>query len=113
VSCPALPAGGLAPNASLSCTGTDTVTQADIDIGFVTNIATATDGTTSSPPASETVNGTQSPALEMVKTATTVNFEAPGDITSYDYVVTNTGNVTITAPITVTLPGTAGWRTGP
>ena len=101
VVCPALPTGGLAPNTSISCTGTDVVTQSDLDAGSVTNVATASDGTVTSPESRITVDGTQNPGLEMVKTATVVNFEAPGDITSYEYVVTNTGNVTITAPIVV------------
>jgi len=40
--------------------------------------------------------------MDMTKTATSVNFEQPGDITTYDYVVTNTGNTTLTDPIAVT-----------
>ena len=102
VTCPALPPAGLVPNASLTCTATDTITQADIDAGSLTNTASGSSGGTTSPPVSETVNADQMPALETVKTATMVNFENPGDITTYEYVVTNTGNVTITAPITVT-----------
>ncbi|MEP3892512.1 MAG: hypothetical protein ABJN52_00770 [Litorimonas sp.] len=101
VSCPALPAGGLLPGASLLCTATDTVTQADIDAGQITNIATANSGGTSSGPESATVTGTQAPALAVVKTATTTDFAVVGDIVSYDYVVTNTGNVTLTTAITV------------
>ena len=102
VNCPALPAGGLAPTASIVCTATYTVTQADIDAGGVTNIASATDGNVTSPNGTETVPSTQNPAMEMVKSATNVEFTLPGDITTYDYVVTNTGNTTLTAPITVT-----------
>ena len=102
VSCPALPAGGLAPMDTITCTGDYTVTQADIDAGDVVNIASATDGTTTSPEDDETVPAEQTPALGIEKTAVDVNFEMPGDITTYNYVVTNTGNVTITAPITVT-----------
>ena len=49
VSCPALPAGGLVPNAAITCTATDVITQADIDAGALTNTASATDGTTTSP----------------------------------------------------------------
>ncbi len=102
VTCPALPAGGLPPAASLTCTGTYAVTQADIDAGSVTNIARATDGTISSPQDDATVNADQMPSFGFVKTATDINFESPGDITTYEYVVTNDGNTTITAPITVT-----------
>lgn len=101
VSCPVLPAGGLLPGASLLCMATDTVTQADIDAGQITNIATANSGGTSSAPETAIVTGTQAPALTVVKTATTTDFAVVGNILSYDYVVTNTGNVTLTTEITV------------
>ena len=101
ISCPALPAGGLVPSATLLCTGTDNVTQADLDAGFITNIAEAQSGTTGSNTDTATVEGTQTPSLDIVKTASTENFTSAGDIVSYDYVVTNTGNVTLTTPITV------------
>ena len=101
VSCPALPAGGLVPGATLLCTGEDSVSQADIDAGQITNIATANSGATSSTPQNATVMGTQSPALSVEKTATTANFSVPGDIVSYSYVLTNTGNLTLTEPLTI------------
>ena len=44
VSCPALPVGGVAPNATLTCNATYIVTQADLDAGSVTNTATAKSG---------------------------------------------------------------------
>ena len=101
VTCPALPAGGLLPGATLLCTATDIITQADIDAGQVTNTATASSGGTTSDPDSATVTGTQAPALSVVKTAQNAEFAAAGDIITYNYVVTNAGNVTLTAPITV------------
>jgi len=102
VSCPALPIGGLVPNASIICTATYSVTQADIDAGDVTNIASASDGITTSPNATENVPATQNPAIDMIKAAIDVNFDAPGDVSTYEYTVTNTGNTTLTTPITVT-----------
>ena len=101
VTCPALPAGGLQPGASLLCTATDTVTQADIDAGQITNVATANSGGTSSAPQSATVTGTQTPELSLVKTATTATYAVAGDIVSYAYEVTNAGNVTLTTAIAV------------
>ena len=38
VSCPSLPAGGLAPGASITCTANYTTTQADIDAGKVNQL---------------------------------------------------------------------------
>ncbi len=101
VTCPALPAGGLAPNAVLTCTGTDTVTQADLDNGSVTNIATATDGTATTAPVSETVTAEALPGLTIEKSVDRPEFTTLGETVTYDYVVTNTGNQTITDPITV------------
>ena len=95
VNCPALPAGGLAPNDSLTCTASYAVTQADLDAGEVTNIASANDGTTTSPTDDATVTGTQTPELTVEKEAQEADFNAVGDILTYEYTVTNTGNVGI------------------
>ena len=49
ITCGAVPDGGLAPSASVTCSGTYTVVQADLDAGGVTNKASASlDGATSS-----------------------------------------------------------------
>ncbi len=102
VSCDPWPGAGLAPAAVYHCSATYVVTQADIDAGSVVNIASASDGTTTSPSDTVTVPAVKTPAISMVKTPVTVNFTVPGDTVSYDYVVTNTGNTTITTPVTVT-----------
>ncbi len=101
VSCPGLPAGGLAPNATLTCTAAYVITQADLDAGSVVNMATATDGTATSPQVTATVTATQAPALKIAKDTATTSFTAVNVSVPYTFVVTNTGNVTLTAAITV------------
>ena len=102
VSCPVTT---LMPTDTTICTGTYTVTQADIDAGAVTNIAevsgTPTGGTLTPVSDIVTVSGTQTSSLEIAKTALTTNFTAVGDLLDYEYVVTNTGNTTITTAISV------------
>ena len=56
ITCPAVPQGGLAPGAFLTCTGSYTTTQADVDAGKVTNEATATLGGVTSDSDSVTVS---------------------------------------------------------
>ena len=56
ISCPAVPGGGIAPGAFLTCTGSYITVQADLDAGKVTNEATATLGGVTSDSDSVTVN---------------------------------------------------------
>jgi uncharacterized repeat protein (TIGR01451 family) len=107
------PPGPLAPTASVDCTATYTVTQADIDAGSVTNTATATatppPGVTPppvSPPSSATVSAPAAPALTILKTATPTVVTVAGQVVTYSFAVTNTGNVTMTdVTVTDTMPG--------
>ena len=98
-SCPAT--ASLAPGASITCTATYTIGQADLDAGSVTNTATATNGTVTSNQDSETVYATQNLTLLLVKTATPGTYSAVGEVISYSYLVTNVGNVTLAGPFTV------------
>jgi uncharacterized repeat protein (TIGR01451 family) len=90
----------LAPGATTECSYVYTVSQADLDRGSLTNIATADADRVD--PVTDTVTLTfaQTPAITVVKTAdvdgpeTTV--DAVGDTVTYSYLVTNTGNVTLT-----------------
>jgi large repetitive protein len=111
VNCPATPASGIPPGGTLTCTATYVVTQDDIDAGFVTNIATAKSRaagqTIDSAPDSVTVPAVQTPKLSVAKTALTTSFDAVGDLLQYRYVVTNTGNVTLAGPLTVSDDKTA------
>jgi uncharacterized repeat protein (TIGR01451 family) len=84
-----------------TCEATYTVTQDDVDAGTLTNTATAT-GTPpgdvdpiTSGPSTSTVDITQSPALSVQKTADVEAAEV-GQTVTYSFLVTNTGNVTIT-----------------
>ncbi|WP_328608846.1 LPXTG cell wall anchor domain-containing protein [Amycolatopsis sp. NBC_00345] len=110
------PSDTLAPGQSVTCTATYTLTQADADAGSVTNTAEATgtppqgDPVTSGPSqAKVTVPG--KPGLSLVKSADPADdghFHA-GQTVTYSFVVTNTGNQTLTA---VTVRETAFSGTG-
>ena len=103
--CPATPTS-LAPGESVTCTASYTISQADLDAGSVTNVAAGHGfwGTTpvDSNTDSETVTATQSPALSLVKTATPTTYSAVDQVISYSYLLTNTGNVTLSGPFSVT-----------
>jgi uncharacterized repeat protein (TIGR01451 family) len=105
VSCSLAPAS-LAPGQSFDCTGSYTVTQADLDAGIVVNHATATATYHGSPvtsnPSSAQVPADQQPALGLVKSAAEGSFSDPGDVLNYTYTLTNIGNVTLEAPYAVT-----------
>ena len=91
----------LAPGESTTCTAIHTVTQADVDAGSVINTATAAGTDPGGNPVTDpsdpvTVPAVQTPVLETVKSSSTVNYAAPGDVIDYSFMVTNTGNVTLT-----------------
>ena len=98
-SCPVT--ASLAPGASITCTASYTITQADLDAGSVTNVASVSNGTVTSPTDTETVTAVASPALTIVKTATPTTYSAVGNVISYSFLVTNSGNVTLSGPFTV------------
>ncbi|WP_158292566.1 DUF7507 domain-containing protein, partial [Serinibacter arcticus] len=103
----------LAPSQSTTFTATYTLTQADVDRGNTTNTATAT-GTppagppVDSPPSTVNLPSPPTPALTVVKTSDTELITTAGQEITYTFVVTNTGNVTITdaAPVEVDFSGT-------
>ena len=102
VSCPA-GAALLLPGARVTCTATYVATQDDVDAGLISNTATATatppagDTTPVSAPSTATVTITPHPGLTMVKSASpsdAAHFNV-GQLVTYSFVITNTGNVTL------------------
>ncbi|GAB1639922.1 lectin-like domain-containing protein [Krasilnikovia sp. MM14-A1259] len=104
VSCPG---GALTPGATMSCTATYTVVQADVDAGAVHNEAHAT-GTPPTGPdidsplatddidtvaATPSIGLTKSGDLQDANSSGTADL---GEAVRYAYTVTNTGNVTLT-----------------
>ena len=93
------PNPSLAPGGSEVCTATYTTSLADVNRGSVTNTGTASGtsptGVTVTAQSSVTIPASQSPAISLAKTASTSPFASAGTPVSYNYVVTNTGNVSL------------------
>ena len=99
---PAVPVASLAPGATITCSATHEVTQADLDAGSVVNVATGDSDQTESVTDTVTVPAAQAPGLSVVKSITGGDpFDSVGDVVSYGFVVTNTGNVRLAGPVTV------------
>ncbi|WPF83713.1 hypothetical protein SANBI_001408 [Sanguibacter sp. 4.1] len=103
----------LAPGDSTTFTATYTLTQADVDRGSTTNTATATGvpptgPPVESPPSTVEIPSIAAPALTVVKSADLTEITAAGQVVRYSFVVTNTGNVTVTdaAPVETEFSGT-------
>ena len=92
----------LYPGQTLVCTGTYRITQEDLDDGVVVSLTTATAGGASSPQISTTVTAVQNKQLTLSKSASPTSASVPGRIIRYTYILTNSGNVTLTSPYTVT-----------
>jgi hypothetical protein len=88
----------------MTCTASHTITQADIDAGSYNNAACVDDGAGGAVEACDDVTtpADQNPALSLTKVATPVTYSAVGQIITYNYVIRNTGNVTLSGPFTVT-----------
>jgi uncharacterized repeat protein (TIGR01451 family) len=113
------PDSTLAAGASEQCSATYTTTAGDVTSGWIHNTGTAS-GT---PPSGPPVTGTSSltipyvapatvvtsapsaaaPAISLTKTPGSSTYDAVGQVVTYTYVITNTGNVSLaSAQYTVT-----------
>jgi LPXTG-site transpeptidase (sortase) family protein len=86
----------LAPGGTCVLTGSHTVTQADVDAGSFVNTATGDSDETGPDTDQVTTPIGQSPALGIAKSSPTTTVTTAGQVVPYDYVITNTGNVTLT-----------------
>jgi large repetitive protein len=98
----AAPGSALLPGVSVTCTATYVTTQADVDAGGVTNTVSVKSGTTTSPTTELTVNSARTPGITIEKSAPATPFTTPGQKITYTYKVTNSGNTTVTSPVSVT-----------
>lgn len=108
VACPGAPAS-LAPTATLTCSATYKITQADLDSGSLTNQASATarynGQTISSRKVSFTLLASQKPDLTVTNKASPDTYNAKDQVITFTITVYNSGNVTLTAPIVSDDPG--------
>lgn len=108
VSCPSTT---LASGAATTCTASYTVTQADVDAGYIINTATASGQPPGVGPAvtasdSESLPPSQFADISLDKIASAPNPPMLGDTVNYDFVVNNTGNVSLSAiAVSDPLPG--------
>ena len=96
ISCPD---SSVAPWTSETCTATYTTTQSDVDQGSLCNTGTATgtapNGQTVQDQSSVCIPASQSPSISVVKTADVPTVSVVGQVVTYTFTITNTGNVTL------------------
>ena len=86
----------IAVGGSTTCTATHTFTQAELDAGgTLDNIVTASSNEAPDATDDLSIPISQTASITVEKSSATTSLSAPGTVT-YDYLVTNTGNVTIT-----------------
>lgn len=97
----------LAPGASLTCTGSHTTTQADLDAGQYDNMASVSGSGPQSQPASATASASVpavlNPHLTLTKSAAPTSYSIAGEVIHYTLVATNDGGLTLHA-VTISDP---------
>ena len=82
-------------NESVTCTGTYSITQNDLNAGQVTNNATATVNGVVSAIATSTVRMAENKVLTIAKSASPTTYNAAGQTIKYTYTINNTGATTL------------------
>ena len=97
ISCPGTV---LAPAANMTCTANYAVTQADLNLGSISNTATGLGHPARWPAGhhTDTVNvpATTTPQLSIVKSTSATSYNAVGQVLNFTLTITNTGDVTLT-----------------
>lgn len=104
----ACPGTTLAPSASMTCSAIYTITQQDADNGILQNTATASGQPPGTLPPVTTQDSvvlppSQAPGISLAKAADGTAPLTIGSVITYSFVVTNTGNLTLTN-VTITDP---------
>ena len=87
---------------TLTCTGSYLITQLDLNAGSVSSVATASAGGNYSLAVTTSVPLVQTRALTLTKTADPSSYANANQTITYNYVITNTGNVTL-GPVQFTI----------
>jgi uncharacterized repeat protein (TIGR01451 family) len=81
------------PGETIVCSGSYAITQADVNAGSVTNIATASVGGTTSIQANAVVRMAENKALTLTRTVSSTTYSQAGQTITFTYEIRNTGPV--------------------
>lgn len=85
----------LDPGEAVICSSTSTVTQADLDRGFITSVVSVNVSGTISNQATTTVATVPAKLLTLTKTANPTTYDRAGTLITYTYVIKNSGSQAI------------------
>jgi hypothetical protein len=92
----------ISQNSMTGCTQNYAITQADLDTGSISQSAVASYMGLNSNASPALLTAIQTPSITLGKTANPTSWSQNGSAISYNYLVTNTGNVTLPNAVTVT-----------